>query len=143
VTGFAPCVDFDALSAVDAVEARKVTAEKSGTLTPSGVLADTLQFAASTLAPKLQKAKRAVEQAKSEAAERRAKLVLKPADKTDAAGQMRRLRKLDIHCPTASAMPISPRPVITLIRNCSEEERRRKRQIMHLAQTHQTLISNG
>jgi hypothetical protein len=46
-------------------------------------------------------------------------------------------------CPTASAMPISPRPVITLIRNCSEEERRRKRQIMHLAQTHQTLISNG
>jgi RNA polymerase-interacting CarD/CdnL/TRCF family regulator len=47
------------------------------------------------LAPKLQKAKRAVEQAKSEAAERRAKLVLKPADKTDAAGQMRRLWKLD------------------------------------------------
>jgi hypothetical protein len=87
VTGFAPCVDFDALSAVDAVEARKVTAEKSGTLTPSGVLADTLQFAASTLAPKLQKAKRAVEQAKSEAAERRAKLVLKPADKTDAAAR--------------------------------------------------------
>jgi hypothetical protein len=45
--------------------------------------------------------------------------------------------------PVSSAMPISLRPMITLIRNCSEEERRRKRQIMHLAQTHQTLISNG
>jgi hypothetical protein len=86
---------LSALEAVDAVEARKVAAEKSGTLTPSGVANDLLGFAASKLAPQLQKAKRAVEQAKAEAADRRAKLVLKPADKSDAAGQMRRLWKLD------------------------------------------------
>jgi hypothetical protein len=86
---------LSALESVDQIEARKATAQKSGTLTPSGVLADTLGFAASTLAPKLQKAKRAVEQAKHEAAARRAKLVLKTADKADAAGQMRRLWKLD------------------------------------------------
>jgi hypothetical protein len=33
---------LDALSAVDAVEARKLAAEKSGTLTPSGVTNDVL-----------------------------------------------------------------------------------------------------
>jgi RNA polymerase-interacting CarD/CdnL/TRCF family regulator len=47
------------------------------------------------LAPALTKGRTAVEQAKHEAATRRAKLVLKPADKTDAAGQLRRLWKLD------------------------------------------------
>jgi ribosomal protein L12E/L44/L45/RPP1/RPP2 len=86
---------LDALEAVDLIEIRKATAQKSGTLTPSGVVADTLQFAASKPAPQLQKAKRAVEQAKAEAADRRAKLVLKAADKTYTAGQMRRLWKLD------------------------------------------------
>jgi hypothetical protein len=48
-----------------------------------------------------------------------------------------RKKELSIMVTMKSAMPISP------IWNCSEEERRRKRQIMHLAQTHQTLISNG
>jgi hypothetical protein len=86
---------LDALEAVDAVEARKVTAEKSGTLTPSGVANDVLGFAASKLAPQLQKAKRAVEQAKAEAADRRAKLTLKKSDPSDSAGQVRRLWKLD------------------------------------------------
>jgi hypothetical protein len=47
------------------------------------------------LAPKLQKAKRAVERARAELVAKREKLTLKPADKTDAAGQMRRLWKLD------------------------------------------------
>jgi hypothetical protein len=86
---------LDALEAVDAVEARKVTAEKSGTLTPSGVANDVLGFAASKLAPQLQKAKRVVEQAKAEAADRRAKLTLKKSDPSDSAGQVRRLWKLD------------------------------------------------
>jgi hypothetical protein len=86
---------LDALEAVDAVEARKVKAEKSGTLTPSGIANDVLSFAASKLAPQLQKAKRAVEQAKAEAADRRAKLTLKKSDPTDAAGQIRRLWRLD------------------------------------------------
>jgi hypothetical protein len=53
-----------------------------------------LKFAA-RLAPQLLRARQTVEAAKAEAAARRAKLVLKPADKTDAAGQMRRLWKLD------------------------------------------------
>jgi hypothetical protein len=86
---------LDALSAVDAVEARKATAEKSGTLTASGVLSDTLQFAASTLAPKLKKARNAVERARAEASDRRAKLTLKKSDPSDSAGQVRRLWKLD------------------------------------------------
>jgi hypothetical protein len=84
-----------ALASVDALETHMATAVKLGTLTPSGIAADSLQFAASTLAPALKKARNAVEQAKHEAAARRAKLVLKPADKSDAAGQARRLWKLD------------------------------------------------
>jgi hypothetical protein len=86
---------LSALEAVDAVEARKVAAEKSGTLTPSGVANDVLGFAASKLAPQLQKAKRAVEQARAEASDRRAKLTLKKSDPSDSAGQVRRLWKLD------------------------------------------------
>jgi hypothetical protein len=85
---------LDALAAVDAVEEHKAKAEKSGTFTPGGVVADTLKFAASRLAPQLLRARQTIEAAKAEAAIRRAKLVLKPADKTDAAGQMRRLWKL-------------------------------------------------
>jgi hypothetical protein len=86
---------LSALEAVDAVEARKVAAEKSGTLTPSGVANDVLGFAASKLAPQLQKAKRAVERARAEASDRRAKLTLKKSDPSDSAGQVRRLWKLD------------------------------------------------
>src|SRR5262245_36198751 len=86
---------LDALAAVDAVEDRKASAAKSGQFTSQGVVDDALAFAASTCAPKLRRARQAVETAKQEAVERRAKLVLKPSDKTDAAGQMRRLWKLD------------------------------------------------
>lgn len=88
-------VYLDALEAVDSLEARKVRATQGGTLTPAGIASDMLGFAASELAPKLLKARRAVEQAKAEVVARREGLVLKPADKTDAAGQMRRLWKLD------------------------------------------------
>src|SRR5262249_50302511 len=86
---------LDALAAVDAVEDHKAAASKSGKFTPQGTTDDALQFAASTCAPKLRRARQVVEVAKQEAADRRAKLVLKPADKMDAAGQMRRLWKLD------------------------------------------------
>jgi hypothetical protein len=84
-----------ALDAVDKFEANRIRAEKSGTLTATGIVSDSLQFAASTLAPQLRKAKQAVEQARREVESRRAKLTLKPADKTDAAAQLRRLWKLD------------------------------------------------
>jgi hypothetical protein len=86
---------FAALESVDAVEDHKAAAENSGTFTAEGILADTLQFAAANLAPKLKRARQTVEAAKAELAVKREKLVLKPADKTDAAGQMRRLWKLD------------------------------------------------
>src|SRR5262245_45251147 len=86
---------MDALAAVDAVEDRRASAFKSGKFTSQGVVDDALMFAASTCAPKLRRARQVLEAAKQEAADRRAKLVLRPADKTDAAGQMRRLWKLD------------------------------------------------
>jgi hypothetical protein len=86
---------LDALESVDQIEAHKARAQKSGTLTPSGVANDVLNFAASKLAPQLLKARRAVEQAKAEAADRRAKLTLKKSDPSDSAGQVRRLWKLD------------------------------------------------
>src|SRR5262245_41929248 len=84
-----------ALESVDQVEDRKATAIKSGQFTPQGAVADTLAYAAANSAPKLKRARQALEAAKQEAADRRAKLVLKPSDKADAAGQMRRLWKLD------------------------------------------------
>jgi hypothetical protein len=43
----------------------------------------------------LKRAKLVLDRARTELASRRAKLTPKPADKTDAAGQMRRLWKLD------------------------------------------------
>src|SRR5262249_55972633 len=82
-------------AAVDLVEDHKAAASKSGKFTSQGIVDDALQFAASACAPKLRRARQVVEVAKQEAQERRAKFVLKPADKTDAAGQMRRLWKLD------------------------------------------------
>src|SRR5262245_6717924 len=86
---------MDALAAVDAVEDRKASAFKSGKFTSQGVVDDALMFAASTCAPKLRRARQVLEAARQEAADRRAKFALKPTDKTDAAGQMRRLWKLD------------------------------------------------
>src|SRR5262245_15965170 len=86
---------MDALAAVDAVEDRKAAASKSGKFTPQGVVDDALAFAASTCAPKLRRARQAVETAKQEAQERRANLALKPPDKADAAAMILKLWKLD------------------------------------------------
>jgi hypothetical protein len=86
---------LDALAAVDALEDRQAKAAASNRFTPAGLAADALQFAASDLAPKLRRAQQVLAAAKVEATSLRAKLTLKPADKTDAAGQMRRLWKLD------------------------------------------------
>ena len=77
------------LAGVDRTEDRKAEAAKSGRYTPEGVLADTLQFAASKVAPDLRKAQRLVEAAKGEVAAKRAKLTL-PIDRTDAYGLARR-----------------------------------------------------
>src|SRR5262245_25417021 len=69
---------LDALAAVDAVEDRKTAASKSGKFTSQGITDDALQFASSTCAPKLRRARQVLEVAKQEAADRRAKLALKP-----------------------------------------------------------------
>jgi hypothetical protein len=86
---------FSALEAVDAIETHKAEAVASKKFTDEGVIADALEFAASKLAPQLKRAKHVVDKAREELAAKRAKLTLKAADKTDAAGQMRRLYKLD------------------------------------------------
>jgi hypothetical protein len=86
---------LDALECVDQVEERKAQAIASKQFTDQGVVADVLGFAAAQLAPKLKRARQAVEAAKAEAVARREKLALKPADKTDAAAQLRRLWRLD------------------------------------------------
>lgn len=84
-----------ALEAVDQVEGRRAEAKASGNFTDDGVRADVLAFAASDLAPKLRRHQQTVDQAQQELKERREKLVLPAPDKTDAAGQMRRLWRLD------------------------------------------------
>ena len=86
---------LDALAAVDAVEDRRAASSKSGKFTSQGITDDALQFAASTCAPKLRRARQTLEAAKQEVAERRAKLTLKGPDKSDAATQILRLWKLD------------------------------------------------
>jgi hypothetical protein len=85
----------DALAAVDAISHHKAEARKSGLFTDAGLDADALNFAASTLAPKLHRARQAIVQAQKEAAERRAKLTV-PIDKSDTYGFVRRQRKLDL-----------------------------------------------
>src|SRR5262245_54347124 len=86
---------MEALAAVDAVEDRKAEAARSGKFTPQGVTDHALAFAASTCAGKLRRARQVLEVAKQEAADRRAKLALKPPNKADAAAQILRLWKLD------------------------------------------------
>ena len=100
---------LEALGSVDQVEQRKLDAISSKKFTEDGVAADVLQFAASTLAPKLHRAQRTVAAAKAEAALSRTTLVLEPVDKTDAAGQMRRLWKLD----RFNALPDKERNALT------------------------------
>jgi hypothetical protein len=86
---------LEAFEVVDAFDMHKTKAAQGGAFTPQGLTNDALGFAARTSAPKLARARRIIEQAKHEAAARRNKLTLQPADKSDAAGQMRRLWKLD------------------------------------------------
>jgi hypothetical protein len=86
---------MSALDSVDALEAHKMKAQQSGTLTPTGIATDALNYAASELAPRLKKAKLSVEQARREAEARRSKLTLKKSDPADVAGQLRRLYRLD------------------------------------------------
>jgi hypothetical protein len=86
---------LDALAAVDALEDRQAQAVASNKFTPDGIKADALHYAASDLAPKLHRSKQVLAAAKAEVTGLRAKLALRPSDKTDAAGQMRRLWKLD------------------------------------------------
>ena len=84
-----------ALGAVDEVETRRSEAKASGRFTDAGVSTDVLGFAAGTLAPRLYRYRQTIEEARHETKARREKLTLPAADKTDAAGQMRRLWKLD------------------------------------------------
>jgi hypothetical protein len=57
---------LDTLAAVDDFDAHRAKAIQSNTLTPTGITADSLNYAASKLAPRLQKAKREVERAREE-----------------------------------------------------------------------------
>jgi len=84
-----------ALESVDLIEEHKFKARQSNKFTDAGIVDDALKFAASKLAPTLKRAHLAVERARAEVVSRREKLALKPADRADAAGQMRRLYKLD------------------------------------------------
>jgi hypothetical protein len=72
------------------MEERSRSSAASGRFTPEGVKADALQFALSDLVPNLHKAKQAVNKAKGEVAERRAKLKIEGPDKSDAAAAIRR-----------------------------------------------------
>jgi hypothetical protein len=94
-----------ALGAVDEAEAHRSKAMASGKFTDAGVNTQVLQFAASTLSPKLYRYRQTIDEAREEAKEQREKLTLPAADKTDAAGQMRRLWKLD----KFNAMPSNER----------------------------------
>jgi hypothetical protein len=100
---------LDTLAAVDAFEARKAQATKSGTLTATGLKNDALQYAASKSVPALLRAKLAVEQARAALAERRARLTLKSSDPSDLAAQQRRLWKIEAF----NRLPDSTRNAIT------------------------------
>jgi hypothetical protein len=79
-----------ALDGVEQVEKRKVEAKTSGRFTDEGVAADVLTFATSKVAPTFHRHGQAIAAAKKEAAELRGKLKLRPVDKTDLVGAMRR-----------------------------------------------------
>ena len=83
------------LAGVDGVEDRRAEAAKSGKFTEAGVLADTLSFAATKVAPELKKAQRLVEAARGEVAAKRAKLTL-PIDRSDAYGLRAPRRAADV-----------------------------------------------
>src|SRR5262245_31184834 len=71
---------LDTLAAVDDFDAHRAKMAQGNTLTPTGLAKDSLDYAASKLAPRLLKAKRQVEQARQELARKSEKLVLKQPD---------------------------------------------------------------
>jgi hypothetical protein len=79
-----------ALDAVDQLEARRAEAKASGRFTDNGIADDARQFALSKLVPALHRGRQEVAAGKKEAAERRAKLTLRPPDPTDVVGALRR-----------------------------------------------------
>ncbi|MBR1156581.1 hypothetical protein [Bradyrhizobium sp. JYMT SZCCT0428] len=84
-----------ALSSVDAIEARKAEAARSGKFTPDGLKADALQFAAQQLSPVFHRGKHQIAAAKREAAELRSLIKLQPADRTDLVAAMLRAEMRD------------------------------------------------
>ena len=79
-----------ALDAVDAVEARKADALKSGKFTPAGAADDALQFALSELVPAFKQGRNTIDAAKREAKSLRDEIRLQSPDKSDVVGAMRR-----------------------------------------------------
>ncbi|MFY9954803.1 hypothetical protein [Bradyrhizobium sp.] len=78
------------LNAVDRAEERTKANAASGKFTPDGVKQDALSFALNELVPSLHRARNTIQKARAEVAERKSKLTLPAADKTDAAGAIRR-----------------------------------------------------
>src|SRR5262245_3757063 len=76
------------LDAVDRAEERMKSSTASGKFTSQGAKDDVLHFTLTHLVPSLHGARRTIAKAKSEVAERRAKLQLKVANPTDIAGAM-------------------------------------------------------
>ena len=79
-----------ALDAIDALEAHRSAAAAGGKFTEAGIAEDAKQFALTRLAPMLHRGRQAIAQARREAEEQRSKLTLKPPDKSDLVGAMRR-----------------------------------------------------
>jgi len=108
---------FTALESVDALEDRVTENKKSGKFTEIGMAEDALNFAASKLAPSLKRAKLAVDTVREELAAKQAQLVMRPADKTDVAGQTRRLWKVQ----QVAAMNSSQRNIFLADENLDPE----------------------
>jgi hypothetical protein len=81
---------FAALETVDKVEERTRTTKASGKFTADGVVQDVRGYITSDLVGPLRRARNVVDRAKTDVAERRAKLKLDGPDKTDIAGAVRR-----------------------------------------------------
>jgi hypothetical protein len=86
---------FGALDAVDAVEARKADALKSGKFTPASAADDALQFALSELVPTFKQGRTTIDAAKREAKSLRDKIRLQSPDKSDVVGAMHRREMRD------------------------------------------------
>jgi hypothetical protein len=79
-----------ALDAVDAIEARKADALKSGKLTATGAADDALQYALSELVPTFKQGRNTIDAAKAEVRSLRDTIKLQQPDKSDIVGAMHR-----------------------------------------------------